>query len=56
MLQADIEKLFDEKPDSYTEEHFRLFEAFKAALNAGEVARRRARPVRQERLARERAG
>jgi len=37
MLQADIEKLFDEKPDTYTEEHFRLFEAFKAALNRGEV-------------------
>jgi 2,3,4,5-tetrahydropyridine-2-carboxylate N-succinyltransferase len=37
MLQADIEKLFDEKPDRYTEEHFRLFEAFKAALNRGEA-------------------
>jgi 2,3,4,5-tetrahydropyridine-2-carboxylate N-succinyltransferase len=37
MLQADIEKLFDEKPDSYTQEHFRLFEAFKAALNRGEA-------------------
>jgi 2,3,4,5-tetrahydropyridine-2-carboxylate N-succinyltransferase len=37
MLQADIEKLFDEKPDSYTAEGFRLFEAFKAALNRGEA-------------------
>jgi 2,3,4,5-tetrahydropyridine-2,6-dicarboxylate N-succinyltransferase len=37
MLQADIERLFDEKPESYTEEHFRLFEAFKAALNSGEA-------------------
>jgi 2,3,4,5-tetrahydropyridine-2-carboxylate N-succinyltransferase len=37
MLQTDIEKLFDEKPDSYTEGHFRLFEAFKAALNRGEA-------------------
>ncbi|MGO9094752.1 MAG: 2,3,4,5-tetrahydropyridine-2,6-dicarboxylate N-succinyltransferase [Bryobacteraceae bacterium] len=37
MLQADIEKLFDEKPDSYTAEDFRLFEAFKAALNRGEA-------------------
>jgi 2,3,4,5-tetrahydropyridine-2-carboxylate N-succinyltransferase len=37
MLQADIEKLFDEKPDSYTQEQFRLFEAFKAALNRGEA-------------------
>ncbi len=37
MLQPEIERLFDEKRESYTEEHFRLFEAFKAALNAGEV-------------------
>ena len=38
MLQADIEKLFDEKPDRYTEEHFRLFEAFKAAVQVrGEI-------------------
>ena len=37
MLQADIEKLFDEKPDSYTQEHFRLFDAFKAALNRGKA-------------------
>jgi 2,3,4,5-tetrahydropyridine-2-carboxylate N-succinyltransferase len=37
MLQSEIEKLFDEKPDSYTEEHFRLFQSFKDALNAGQV-------------------
>lgn len=36
-LQAEIERLFDESPDVYTEEHARLFEAFKAALNSGEV-------------------
>jgi len=36
-LQADIEKLFDENPPSYTTDHFRLFQTFKAALNAGEV-------------------
>lgn len=37
MLQAEIEALFDSKPDSYTEEHFRLFARFKAALNAGDI-------------------
>jgi 2,3,4,5-tetrahydropyridine-2-carboxylate N-succinyltransferase len=36
-LQAEIERLFDEKPSAYTEEHFRLFDEFKAALNAGIV-------------------
>jgi 2,3,4,5-tetrahydropyridine-2-carboxylate N-succinyltransferase len=36
-MQAAIEKLFDEKPSLYTEEHFRLFAEFKAALNAGAV-------------------
>jgi 2,3,4,5-tetrahydropyridine-2-carboxylate N-succinyltransferase len=37
MLQAEIEALFDSKPESYTEEHFRLFARFKAALNAGDI-------------------
>jgi len=37
MLEAEIERLFEEKPEKYTEEHFRLFQAFKAALNAGQV-------------------
>ncbi len=37
MLQADIEALFDQKPETYTEEHLRLFESFKEALNRGEV-------------------
>ena len=36
-MQADIERLFDEKPQTYTEDHFRLFQNFKAALNAGAV-------------------
>jgi 2,3,4,5-tetrahydropyridine-2-carboxylate N-succinyltransferase len=35
MLQTDIEALFDEKPDSYTEAHFHLFQQFKEALNEG---------------------
>ncbi len=35
MLQAEIERLFEEKPDAYTEAHFRLFQDFKAELNAG---------------------
>src|SRR5437870_5660044 len=37
MLQDEIERLFDEQPVTYTEAHFRLFQAFKDALNAGEV-------------------
>jgi 2,3,4,5-tetrahydropyridine-2-carboxylate N-succinyltransferase len=36
-LQAEIEKLFDEKPGAYTEDHFCLFQEFKTALNAGYV-------------------
>jgi 2,3,4,5-tetrahydropyridine-2-carboxylate N-succinyltransferase len=36
-LQAEIEKLFDEKPEAYSEDHFRLFQEFKAALNAGSI-------------------
>jgi 2,3,4,5-tetrahydropyridine-2-carboxylate N-succinyltransferase len=36
-MQAEIEKLFDDKPEKYTEEHFHLFENFKRALNAGEI-------------------
>ena len=37
MLPTDIERLFDEKPETYTEEHFRLFQTFKDALNCGTV-------------------
>ena len=37
MLQSEIEQLFDSPPSQYTEEHRRTFEAFKAALNRGEV-------------------
>lgn len=37
MLQAEIERLFEEKPEQYTEEHFRLFQRFKEALNEGRV-------------------
>jgi len=36
-MQAEIEQLFDEKPATYTEEHFRLFQSFKQALNSGQV-------------------
>jgi len=36
-LQARIEKLFDEKPNVYTEDQFQLFQEFKAALNAGAI-------------------
>jgi 2,3,4,5-tetrahydropyridine-2-carboxylate N-succinyltransferase len=37
MLQAEIEKLFDEKPQTYTQKHFELFQSFKDALNSGET-------------------
>ena len=37
MLQAEIERLFEDKPEKYTEEHFRLFQRFKDALNQGRV-------------------
>ena len=36
-LQAEIESLFDHKPEAYTEEHFRLFYEFKDALNQGRI-------------------
>ncbi len=36
-MQTEIEALFDSKPQSYTEDHFRLFENFKDALNAGAI-------------------
>ena len=36
-MQAEIEALFDEKPAFYHDEHFRLFERFKHALNAGAI-------------------
>ena len=37
MLRAEIERLFDENPSRYSDEHRRLFQEFKDALNAGEV-------------------
>jgi 2,3,4,5-tetrahydropyridine-2,6-dicarboxylate N-succinyltransferase len=37
MLLQRIEKLFDDPPQNYEEEHFRLFRDFKLALNRGEI-------------------
>ena len=37
MPATEIEALFDAQPEEYTEEHFRLFQRFKDALNAGLV-------------------
>ncbi|HEY1218732.1 MAG: 2,3,4,5-tetrahydropyridine-2,6-dicarboxylate N-succinyltransferase [Bryobacteraceae bacterium] len=34
-MQAEIERLYDERPAAYTDAHFRLFAEFKAALNEG---------------------
>jgi 2,3,4,5-tetrahydropyridine-2,6-dicarboxylate N-succinyltransferase len=36
-MQSEIEKLFDEKPQTYTDEHFRLFQRFQQALNSGQI-------------------
>ena len=36
-MQSEIEKLFDEKPQTYTNEHFALFQKFQQALNSGEI-------------------
>jgi 2,3,4,5-tetrahydropyridine-2-carboxylate N-succinyltransferase len=36
-MQAEIETLFDEKPQTYTDHHFDLFQRFKQALNSGEI-------------------
>jgi len=36
-LQAEIERLFDEKPWAYADEHFRMFAEFKNALNEGRI-------------------
>jgi len=36
-MQAEIEQLFDHKPEKYTEDHFRIFQEFRAALNAGTI-------------------
>jgi 2,3,4,5-tetrahydropyridine-2-carboxylate N-succinyltransferase len=36
-MQAEIEKLFEERPQVYSEEHFHLFQTFKQALNAGRI-------------------
>lgn len=36
-LSTEIEALFDHPPESYTAEHFHLFQAFKEELNAGRV-------------------
>jgi 2,3,4,5-tetrahydropyridine-2,6-dicarboxylate N-succinyltransferase len=37
MLRIEIEALFDSKSGPYSEEHFRLFDEFKAQLNAGAI-------------------
>jgi 2,3,4,5-tetrahydropyridine-2,6-dicarboxylate N-succinyltransferase len=36
-MRTEIEALFDQKPSSYTEQHFALFQRFKNALNSGQV-------------------
>ena len=36
-LQQSIEELFDHKPDSYSDEHRKIFEQFRSLLNAGTI-------------------
>jgi 2,3,4,5-tetrahydropyridine-2-carboxylate N-succinyltransferase len=36
-MQAEIERLFDDQPTNYTDDHFELFQRFKQALNRGEI-------------------
>jgi 2,3,4,5-tetrahydropyridine-2-carboxylate N-succinyltransferase len=36
-MQAEIEQLFDARPDRYSDAHFALFQRFKDALNRGEI-------------------
>ena len=36
-MRTEIEKLFDKKPGTFTEEDFELFARFKAALNSGTI-------------------
>jgi 2,3,4,5-tetrahydropyridine-2-carboxylate N-succinyltransferase len=36
-MQAEIEALFDSGPTAWTEDHFRLFQQFRQALNAGRI-------------------
>ena len=36
-MQAEIEALFDAGPTAWTEDHFRLFQQFRQALNAGRI-------------------
>jgi 2,3,4,5-tetrahydropyridine-2,6-dicarboxylate N-succinyltransferase len=37
MLQEQIESLFDEPPDRYSDQHLRLFQQFKDCLNEGSI-------------------
>src|SRR5439155_8016587 len=37
MLSSQVERLFDEPPPHFTEQHFQLFREFKDALNIGQI-------------------
>jgi 2,3,4,5-tetrahydropyridine-2-carboxylate N-succinyltransferase len=37
MLRAEIERLFDENPEHYSESEYEIFQRFKNALNSGEI-------------------
>jgi 2,3,4,5-tetrahydropyridine-2,6-dicarboxylate N-succinyltransferase len=45
-IHREIERLFDESPARYSEEHLRLFQQFKDALNAGEIRAAEPEPSR----------
>ena len=46
MLPAEIERLFDENPARYTDEHRRLFQQFKEVLNKGKIRAAEPDPAR----------
>ena len=55
-MRTEIEKLFDEKPSKFTEEHFALFARFKQALNEGTIRSAEPDAKARRRLAREHLG
>ena len=37
MLPSEIEQLYNDKPEQYSEKQFQLFDSFKSALNNGTI-------------------
>ncbi len=56
MLHVEIERLFDENPERYTDEHFASFPAIQGCAERGRDSRGGARCSVADRMARERVG